>query len=139
MRRFSRTWWITILLVSDVIGVGAIFLLYALTNLGFVSILAVGVALIFLGDLLLAVYMEAVAPTRVSVGPGEKLRNSDVPAEKATVVADFDDAGRGRVSIRGETWRAMQSSEAQESLTQGARVRVVRRDGLILIVTPCAR
>jgi len=139
MRRFSRTWWITILLVSDVIGVGAIFLLYALTNLGFVSILAVGVALIFLGDLLLAVYMEAVAPTRVSVGPGEKLRNSDVLAEEATVVADFDDAGRGRVSIRGETWRAMQSSEAQESLTQGARVRVVRRDGLILIVTPCAR
>ena len=127
------------LLASDVIGGGAIFLLYALTNLGFVSILVVGVALIFLGDLLLAVYMETVAPTGVSVGPGEKLRNSDVPAEEATVVADFDDAGRGRVSIRGETWRAMQSSEAQESLTQGARVRVIRRDGLILIVTPCAR
>ncbi len=127
------------LLASDVIGGGAIFLLYALTNLGFVSILAVGVALIFLGDLLLAVYMEAVAPTRVSVGPGEKLRNSDEPAEEATVVADFDDAGRGRVSIRGETWRAMQSFEAQEPLTQGARVRVVGRDGLILIVTAGAR
>ena len=127
------------LLASDVIGGGAIFLLYALTNLGFVSILVVGVALIFLGDLLLAVYMEAVAPTGVSVGPGEKLRNSDVPAEEATVIADFDDAGCGRVSIRGETWRAMQSSETQESLTQGARVRVIRRDGLILIVTPGAR
>lgn len=103
------------LLASDVIGGGAIFLLYALTNLGFVSVLAVGVALIFLGDLLLAVYMEAVAPTRVSVGPGETLRNSDVPAEEATVVADFDDAGRGRVSIRGETWRPLTMSRTCRS------------------------
>lgn len=47
---------------------------------------------------------------------------------------DFDAAGRGRVRVHSETWNA----ESRVPLARGTAVRVLRREGLKLIVEPAA-
>jgi membrane-bound serine protease (ClpP class) len=42
------------------------------------------------------------------------------------------DGGEGRVRVHGEIWRA----RAQQPLQAGARIRVVEREGLVLVVEP---
>lgn len=44
------------------------------------------------------------------------------------------EGARGKVHVHGEQWAARSNVEAVASLTRGARIRVVDRDGLILIV-----
>lgn len=88
----------------------------------------------FLGDVVTALSMEAIVPTRVTIGPGERQSRHDLPAERALVASEFDDAGMGRVRIRGETWRARGSSPGFRPAL-GSRVRVIDRDGLTLIVS----
>jgi len=42
------------------------------------------------------------------------------------------DGGEGRVRVHGEIWRA----RAQHPLQAGERIRVVEREGLVLVVEP---
>jgi len=65
---------------------------------------------------------------------GDRQFDTDAPAELAVVVVGFDDTGKGRVRVRGETWRARQAENDRASLDPGAVVRVVARDGLTLVV-----
>jgi membrane-bound serine protease (ClpP class) len=64
-------------------------------------------------------------------------RRRPVVAGKEALLGDFGEAvswehGEGRVRLRGEIWRA----RAESPLAPGARVKVVAREGLVLIVEP---
>ena len=134
MQRYSRIWWLSILLSSAVTGGGSFVLLTLLTALPFEKILAISVLLVLIGDVVLALSMEAIAPTHVKVGPGDRRLDAELPSEPAFALTDFDESGRGQVSARGETWQAQQSGDARDRIAAGDRVQIVCRDSLTLIV-----
>ena len=133
MQRYSSLWWASILLSSVVTGGSSFLLLILLTELSIEIVIAVSVALILAGDITLALLMEAVSPTRVTLGPGDRRRKSDSPGELGTVTASFE-SGSGKVSIRGEQWHARQSTSCASRLDSGTPVRVLEREGLTLVV-----
>jgi membrane protein implicated in regulation of membrane protease activity len=134
MQRYSSLWWASILLSSVVTGGGSFALLTLLTELSIEIVIAVSLALILTGDVILALLMQAVSPTRVTLGPGDRRRNNDPPGEIGTVMADFV-SGSGKVSIRGEQWRARQAPGCNGRLGAGTSVRVLEREGLTLVVS----
>ncbi len=133
MQRYSRLWWASILLSSLVTGGGSFVLLTLATELPIETVIKVSVILIVVGDIGLAFIMGAVSPTRVTLGPGDRLSKADLPTETGTAIDDFED-GHGSVSIRGERWRARQTAICSARLTAGAAVRVFDREGLTLVV-----
>ena len=132
-KRFSRDWWLVILAVTVAIGVAAFFLLRS-RDLHPTELILYCLGISFLADVVTAISMEAIVPTRVTIGPGDRQLRDDLPTELALVVSEFDGAGAGQVRIRGETWQARSSSIGFRP-TMGSRVRVVNRDGLTLIVS----
>lgn len=133
MRRYTGPWWASILLSSVVTGGGSFALLNLLTGLPVETAILISVALIVVGDIVLALIMESVSPTRVLLGPGDRRHRNDAPGELGIVVGDFEN-GAGSVSIRGEHWLALQSTGCEQRLKAGAAVRVLERDGLTLVV-----
>jgi len=93
------------------------------------------VCLVAAGDFVTALSMEAVAPTRVAIGPGERRFAADDPKELATVVSGFTDSDVGKVRIRGETWSARLVSTDGPRVQAGYAVRILDRDGLTLLVS----
>jgi membrane protein implicated in regulation of membrane protease activity len=139
MKRYSILWWSIILPTSVVVGVPAFFVLGYLTPLEFPERVVVAIIATLAAELAIAASMEALAPTRLSIGPGEKKLRTEIPAEQATVISGFDVSPRGRVSVRGETWMATRLAGDSEVLSQGMLVRVVDRNGLELIVSSNTR
>ena len=135
MRRFSSLWWASILLSSLVTGGGSFLLINALTDLPIETVIKISVVMILVGDLLLALWMQAVSPTRILVGPGDRRMKDDSTDEIGIVIADFR-SGSGSVSVRGESWRAVQAAECEHPLLAESRVRVLERRGLTLVVGP---
>lgn len=133
MPRYSGLWWASILLSSVALGGGSAVLLIVLTELPIQTVIKLSLVLTLAGDVVLALLMEAVSPTRVTLGPGERSRNTELPRELGVVIKDFKN-GHGSVAIRGERWRARQSDGCSGELAAGATVRVLERDGLMLIV-----
>jgi membrane protein implicated in regulation of membrane protease activity len=134
-RRFSASWWLVLAIATLVCGAGT-FQLLSEYRLEKSLWLACWLGLTLLWDVLVAIWMEAVAPTRVRVGPGERHLDEDPVTEVALVIADFNAAGKGRVSIRGETWDAVTDPGSTIRLCSGMKVEVVDRQGLTLIVAP---
>ena len=133
MRRFSKRWLVPILLSSVVTGGGSFVLLALFTDLPLAFVLAISAALAFVGDVVLAFLMQAVSPTRVMLGPGDREHDAEPPRELGLVATDFRNR-RGYVSVRGETWRARQAIGCSGRLEPGGAVRIVERKGLTLIV-----
>ncbi len=81
------------------------------------------------GGLLLAgtLWLAARAHRRPAASGAEELLGA-----AGRVLEDFDASGHGRVRVHSETWNA----ESREALQRGTAVRVVRREGLKLIVEP---
>ena len=132
-KRFSRDWWLAILVVT--VGISAVtFLLLGGRDLHPTELVLYCLGMSLLGDVVTALSMEAIAPTRVTIGPGDRQLRDDLPTELALVVSEFDGAGVGRVRIRGEIWQARGSSVGFRPM-MGSRVRVINRDGLTLIVS----
>ncbi len=134
-RRFSTQWWLVIGAATLIVGAAAFLLLRYGTGLGLEQLILYWLLITFLGDVITAVSMEAVAPTRVTIGPGDRRLDADAPEERAVVVCAFDDSGHGKVRIRGETWRARQVAEDGARPETGGQVRIVDREGLTLIVS----
>ena len=134
-RRFSPRWWLVIGAVTLVVGLAAFLILRFGMALAPEQLVLYCLIATFVGDVVTAVTMEAVAPTRVTIGPGDRRYDADDPAELAVVVSAFDDSRHGRVRIRGETWSARQAASDRTSLYAGAKVRVVDRDGLTLVIS----
>ena len=139
MKRYSFTWWLVILPTSVTVGGTTILFTSNLTDWSVMTLVAVAVVLTFLTDLAIAASMEAIAPTKISIGPGEKHLDSDLASEKATVMSGFDATSHGQVSVRGETWRAVRVPDDTGTLTTGMSVNVVDRDGLTLVVSTTSR
>ena len=133
MERFSTLWWATILLSSVVTGGGTFVSLILLTDLSIQTVVIASVTLILIGDIVLALMMEAFSPTRITVGPGESRLKHDAPMETGTVMTTFENR-HGAIAIRGEQWRARQSEGCGKVLEKGAKVCVVDRQGLTLLV-----
>ena len=85
MQRYSKLWWASILLSSVVVGSSSFAMLTLLTDWSTGVVLAVSAAFILAGDLVLALMMQAVSPTRVTVGPGERWHKDEMPAKIDTV------------------------------------------------------
>ena len=134
MRGDWRLWLAPLLLSSVVTGGGSFVLLTLLTDLPLTVIIAVSVVLVLAGDIALAFVMQAISPTRVTLGPGDRRHNAEIPGELGLVETNFRNR-HGRVSIRGETWQARQALGCRVRLKAGGAVRVVERDGLTLIVS----
>ena len=128
-------WWWLVLPTSLVVGAPAFFLLGQFTGLELLGRIAVALAVTFAVDFAIAASMESLAPTRLNIGPGEKVLETDVPAEQAIVISGFEASRRGKVSIRGETWKATRLAGDSGVLSEGMPVRVVDRNGLELIVS----
>lgn len=139
MKRYSLTWWLVILPTSVTVGGSTILLTTLFTDWGVFARIAVAALATGAADLAIAALMEAVAPTRISIGPGEKHLVSDTAAEKAVIVSGFDSAPHGQVSIRGEIWRAVRAPGESGPLEAGMAVSVVDREGLTLIVSAIPR
>jgi membrane protein implicated in regulation of membrane protease activity len=135
LKRYSILWWWLVLPTSVVVGVPAFLLAGEFTSLGFPGRIAVAVVLTFAADFAIAALMESVAPTRLDIGPGEKVLKSDIPVEQATVISGFNASARGKVAIRGESWTATRLAGDSGALSEGMLVRVVDRNGLELIVS----
>ena len=133
MQRYSSLWWASILPSPLVTGGGSFVLLTLLTELPTETVLTISLMVIVAGDIVLALFMEAVSPTHITLGPGERQRKSELPTELGVVLSDFGER-HGQVSIRGERWRARQAAACGRQLRTGAAVRVLERDGLTLVV-----
>ena len=133
MRQYSRLWLASILLSSIVTGGGSFLLLSWLTDLSYTIVIAVSAGLVIAGDVALAFLMQAVSPTRITLGPGDRRHDAEQPPELGMVATRFSDRA-GHVSVRGETWKARQAIDCRGRLEAGETVRIVERDGLTLIV-----
>ena len=135
MKRYSAIWWSAILPTSVIVG-GPTFLFTGyFSDWDFLERVAVAVILTLVVDLAIAAWMERIAPTRISIGPGERVLKSEIAAEKAKVLNGFGTSAYGHVSIRGETWPAVRTPDDTGILSAGMVVSVVDRNGLSLIVT----
>lgn len=133
MQRYSKIWWAVVLLSSAVTGGGTFLLLILLTDLPVETALKISVALVLVGDIALAIIMQAISPTHVKLGPGERWHDDESPRDRGIVRTRFED-GKGKVSIRGEIWQARLEDSSAEPLDVGERVRVIEREGLTLVV-----
>jgi membrane protein implicated in regulation of membrane protease activity len=89
--------------------------------------IAVVLAIVVAGDIVTLIAMQRLAPTRITVGPGEG------PEARGKALTDFE-SGSGRVSLRGESWEA--HCDCAEPIRAGTTVRVIARSGLTLRVEP---
>ena len=135
MKRYSTAWWLAIVPTTAVVGVPIFFVLSNQTDWGVPGRVALALACAFAVDLAIAAWMERIAPTRVSIAPGERLTVADVAMEEAIVIDGFDASAEGRVSVRGETWAAIRSPDDTADIAAGMTVSVVDRDGLSLVVS----
>lgn len=133
--RFSRGWWLVIAATTTAVGVITIALLVLLTDLGLWQLAVVWAVITILGDVVMAISMEASAPVRVIVGPGDRRFDADDFREAAVVVSGFGDSSSGSVRVRGEIWRARRAETDRTPMKTGVKVRVLRRDGLTLVVS----
>lgn len=135
MKRYSILWWSIILPTSVIVGLPTFFLVGHFTGWDILACAAVALIATLVADIVIAASVEAVAPTKVNIGPGERALKSEALAERAIIVSGFDASPHGQVSIRGETWSAIRLPDDTEVLSAGMSVRVVNRDGLNLIVS----
>ena len=115
-------------------GAPVFFLLGYQTDWGIPMRLAVALICALVADVAVAAWLQRIAPTRVSIGPGERATHTERVAERAIVISGFRTSPEGRVSVRGETWNATRSPDDTDELDAGMTVYVVDRVGLNLVV-----
>lgn len=132
--RFSTAWWAWIASTGFTCGAVVVVVLYLTGELADIQYIWAFVIGATVGDLVLALCFEAVAPTHVTVGPGERIRNDSPLQHRAKVVSEFSADGTGKVSVRGEVWNARCTSLSAEGLSPGQQVSIIGRDGLTLLI-----
>ncbi len=134
IRRFSKPWWISLASASCLFGLltyGLLRWLGAVDDDYVVLYLLTGIAL---GDFLLAISLEVITPTHVTLRPGERRTSSCDLDERAEVLSGFGQSCLGRVRIRDESWNARLDDGQPVCLPPGSAVRVIGREGLTLII-----
>lgn len=137
--RFALQWWLTMTTATLFFVSAALVLAHLLGGQEgpprFLWVL--GVTLI--GDLIVALCYEAIAPTHVVVTAGERESKHDLSREMGVAFDGFEDSLLGRVRVRGELWRARHVTDSGCRPRRGDQVRILARDGLTLrveLVTP---
>ena len=136
IRRFSRPWWISLASGSCLFGLltyGVLRGLGVVENDRLILYLLMGITL---GDVLLALSLELVSPTRVTLRPGERRTVNCEFEEPAEILSGFENSTAGRVRIGGESWNARAADGETYQLRAGSSVRVIGRDGLTLLISP---
>lgn len=134
-RRYSAEWWTALSTVAVACAAATAWSLYLLDVVSEpLWILVAAGAAAALGDVAAALGMEAIAPTRIAIGPNERAAFDSEIKESAVVVSGFERSPVGKVFTRGETWAARSATDQALSLARGARVAIVDRDGLTLLV-----
>lgn len=136
-RRFTPEWWLWLASGGFTFGFLTYLVLFSLgvfTN----PLILIGVALVgsVVGDLLMAASFEVIAPTKITLGPGERVRKDQAVKELATIESGFRNSAIGTVRVRGEFWSARNASGADVSLDAGDKVQVLDREGLVLLIQP---
>lgn len=133
--RFSTKWWLWLTNGAVFFGIctAAVTVWFGLVSDPTIVIFVV-LAGSLIGDLILAFSFEAIAPVKVTVGPGDRYRRTDDLREMASVVAGFSSSSVGKVRIRGEIWSARHYAGRDLSLDAGEMVKVVEREGLVLLI-----
>lgn len=139
MKRHSLLWWLVMLPTSVLVGGTTFLLVRHFTDLTLLQLVAVAMIAAFLADVGIAAAMQAIAPSWVNIGPGEKVLKSDRPSEQATILSGFGYSPEGHVSVRGETWRAVRAPDDTGAISAGMVVSVVDRYGLTLVVSTGSR
>jgi len=124
--RFSLPWWLVMAGMTGSLGTISAATLWWFDLLHDWQAILMAAGVIITGDILAAIGMAMVAPTRITLNPGEK------QAAVAEVLSAFKN-GSGRVRVQGESWRA-RLHEDKGQLPVGSQVRVRGREGLVLIV-----
>ncbi len=124
---------------ATVCGGAVAVYLYATDRLTGVNLFWAYLIASFVGDLFLAIAFEIVAPTEITVGPGERQRKDSPLREKAKVVSGFSGSNRGKVMVRGEIWAARCITPDTEVLEKGEELEIMGREGLTLLVAADAR
>jgi membrane protein implicated in regulation of membrane protease activity len=127
LRRWSLPWWLVMAGMTGSLGTASAATLWWFDLLRDGQAIAMALGVIIIGDVLAAIGLAMIAPTRITLRPGER-----GPAI-ATVVAGFTDGRHGRVRIHGETWPARLADGAPVP-PPGGHILVQDRDGLVLIV-----
>jgi membrane-bound ClpP family serine protease len=132
--RFALQWWLTMALATLFFVSATLVVAHLLGGREgpplFLWVLAVTLS----GDVVVALCYEAIAPTRVVVTAGERERKDDLSREIGVAFDGFEESLIGRVRVRGELWRARHVAGPECRPRRGDQVRILARDGLILLV-----
>jgi membrane-bound ClpP family serine protease len=134
-QRFSSEWWLWLTngaVLFSVLIFGTLFAFDLVTDVS--TLVWIVVAGSVIGDLVMAVVFEVIAPTKITLGPGERIKRTDDLKETATVVSGFSESAEGKVRVRGEMWAAQHCDGEQISLSAGIEVKVFERKGLVLLI-----
>lgn len=134
LRRFSTAWWISLGSASCAFGLLTYLVLRSLGVADDDRLVLYMLVSIGLGDVLVALSLEMTAPTRITVGPGDRRVATSALRDAAEVVSGFQGSMEGFVRVRGETWKARTEDERPAVLAAGTGLKVVDREGLVLIV-----
>lgn len=134
--RYSPEWWAWIASATTLFTVVSFAGLYyfGIFN-GLYTLIGTAIAISILGDIVVAYSFEAIAPSKISLTPGERVRHDEEVSATATVESGFSASDEGRVVVRGELWRARHVEARVITLSQGEEIRVVGRDGLTLLIS----
>lgn len=133
-KRFSLAWWVWAGSCGTGVGFAAIALFWKLGYVPDADVFFWGLVSIVLGDLVTVVAFESLAPTEITVGPGEKEEKHSELTLTATVVSGFAGATTGYVNVKGESWAARLAAGNPDAVVPGSNVRVAGREGLTLQV-----
>ena len=133
-KRFSLEWWSWLASGALVFGGCTGLFLYQQGSISGINFILLVVAVSFVGDLALALSFEAIAPTHVIIGPGDRVQRGSAVKETASIISGFENSAEGRVTVRGEIWAARFVSEDSCSLAVGKNVQVLGREGLTLLI-----
>jgi len=85
-------------------------------------------------DIIVALGMEAIAPAKVILGPGDRTENNSPVRERARILSEIAQNGACKVQVRGETWDARCNGHSSKTVSTGEEVKIVGREGLTLII-----
>jgi membrane-bound ClpP family serine protease len=133
-QHFSKEWWSLLISGAVLFGIATAVMLKwmgLVPDLFFVLLVILGACI---GDVALALSMEAVSPTNITIAPGERIRHDSDLSETGEVIAGFGSNRTGRILVRGEIWNAKCTDKCTTELEPGGEVRVLGREGLVLLV-----
>jgi membrane protein implicated in regulation of membrane protease activity len=141
-----NVWWVWILaglglLVLEIVTPGLVLMFFGVAALLVGTVLWVGIlmpawaTLLAFSVLSIVLLLAFRGPLMRRMGslPGDPPRIDRLEDEVATALQDIAAGSVGRAELRGTTWAARNVDEI--SIPQGSRCRVVRVDGLTLLVS----